>query len=184
MSIKFMDGEKEVPVGEEGEICLRGPNIFKGYYKNPEATEKSIDSEGWYHTGDVGYIDKDDNLFITDRIKELIKYNGFQVSPAQLEGVLQSHPAVNDVAVIGVYSAARATELARAYVVPSKGYTPSDKLAKEIRRWMDMKVSSHKRLRGGIVFLDAIPKSTTGKILRRVLVEQAKKESHGGKAKL
>jgi acyl-CoA synthetase (AMP-forming)/AMP-acid ligase II len=176
MAIKFMVDEKEMPVGEPGEICLSGPNIFKGYYKNPDATAQAIDKDGWYHTGDVGYIDQNNNIFITDRMKELIKYNGYQVSPAQLEGLLQSHSAVNDVAVIGVYSAERATELPRAYIVPTKGYSPDNELKKEIIRWMDEKVAPHKRLRGGITFVDTIPKSAAGKVLRRVLVERSKAE--------
>ena len=172
-----MDGGRELQVGEHGEICLRGPNIFRGYYKNPDATAQSIDPEGWYHTGDVGYIDQHGNIFITDRMKELIKYNGYQVSPAQLEGLLQGHSAVSDVAVIGVYSTEKATELPRAYVVPAKGYSAGKKLEREIIEWMDKKVSPYKRLRGGITFVDMIPKSPAGKVLRRILVEQAKLEN-------
>src|SRR5262249_35870209 len=122
MSAKFVSNGAEVPTGVEGEILLRGPNIFKGYYDNPKATAEAIDADGWYHSGDIGYADGDDNIFITDRVKELIKYNGFQVAPAQLEALLLGHPAVSDVAVIGVYSADRATELPRAYVVPASGY--------------------------------------------------------------
>lgn len=185
MAIKFVVDEKEMPVGEPGEICLSGPNIFKGYYKNPDATAQAIDKDGWYHTGDVGYIDRDNNIFITDRMKELIKYNGYQVSPAQLEGLLQSHPAVNDVAVIGVYSTEKATELPKAYIIAAKGYSPDNKLEEGIVEWMNQKVAPHKRLRGGITFVDAIPKSAAGKVLRRVLVERSKAETKiGGKAKL
>jgi 4-coumarate--CoA ligase len=179
MSIKFMAGEVEVPTGEQGEIWLKGPNICKGYYKNQKATAESINAEGWYRTGDVGYIDQHKNIFITDRMKELIKYNGFQVWPAQLEGLLLGHPAVNDVAVIGVYSKERATELPRAYVVPENGYLASKGLEKEIVDWLSAKVSPYKRLRGGIRFVDVIPKSAAGKVLRRLLVEEAKREQAG-----
>jgi 4-coumarate--CoA ligase len=173
MAVKFMEGGTEVPVGEQGEICLKGPNIFRGYYKNAEATAQSFDAEGWYHTGDVGYIDQHDNIFITDRIKELIKYNGYQVSPAQLEGLLLRHPAVSDVAVIGVYSTEKATELPRAYIVPAEGYSAGKELQKKIITWMNTKVSPYKRLRGGITFIDVIPKSVAGKVLRRILVEDS-----------
>ncbi|KIW30608.1 uncharacterized protein PV07_06341 [Cladophialophora immunda] len=176
ISLKCMDDGKEVALGETGEIWIKGPNICKGYYNNPKATADSITLDGWYRTGDIGYIDKDHNLYITDRVKELIKYNGFQVAPAQLEGLLLAHPAVNDVAVIGVYSPERATELPRAYVVAAKGYASGPALEKDICDWLHQKVAPHKRLRGGIRFVDAIPKSNAGKVLRRVLAEQAKKE--------
>ncbi len=174
--MKCVDDGKEVALGETGEIWIRGPNIFKGYYNNPKATAESITSDGWYRTGDVGYIDEKHNLYITDRVKELIKYNGFQVAPAQLEGLLLAHPAVNDVAVIGIYSRERATELPRAYVVPAAGYAGASELEKEISEWLAKKVAPYKRLRGGVRFVEAIPKSNAGKVLRRVLSEQAKKE--------
>ncbi|OAL45121.1 acetyl-CoA synthetase-like protein [Pyrenochaeta sp. DS3sAY3a] len=177
MSAKFMSDGKEVNHGEEGELCIKGPNIFKGYYNNPQATSQSFDAEGWYHTGDIGHVDEQNNIYITDRIKELIKYNGFQVAPAQLEGLLLEHPAVADVAVIGVYSDERATELPRAYIVVAGGYKGDAKLEQELHKWLNERVSSHKRLRGGIRFVDAIPKSNAGKLLRRVLVAQAKLEN-------
>jgi acyl-CoA synthetase (AMP-forming)/AMP-acid ligase II len=180
MSLKIVSNGSEVPVGQEGEICLRGPNIFKGYYQNPPATAEAL-TDGWFRSGDIGYVDASGNLFLTDRFKELIKYNGFQVAPAQLEGLLLSHPAVDDVAVIGVYNRQRATELPRAYVVPSKGYEAGEKLEKEIRAWLEGRVAPHKRLRGGVRFVETIPKSTAGKVLRRILVEQAKLEEEGGK---
>jgi len=176
MSIKFVDNGKEVPVDETGELWIKGPNVFKGYYDNPKATAESLDAEGWYRTGDIGYIDKDRNIYITDRVKELIKYNGFQVAPAQLEGLLLAHPAVNDVAVVGMFSEDRATELPRAYIVPAQGYKGDAKLEKDIHEWLNKKIAPYKRLRGGIRFNDIIPKSAAGKVLRRVLVEQAKKE--------
>jgi 4-coumarate--CoA ligase len=181
ISLKCMASDQEVPRGEAGEIWISGPNIFKGYYNNPKATAESITPDGWYRTGDIGYIDETENLYITDRVKELIKYNGFQVAPAQLEGLLLGHPAVSDVAVIGVYSPEKATELPRAYVVPAPGYTGGQELEKEISEWLHKKVAPYKRLRGGIRFVEAVPKSNAGKVLRRVLLEQAKRE---GVAKL
>lgn len=184
MSLKIVSNGSEVPAGQEGEIWLRGPNIFKGYYQNPSATAETF-SDGWFRTGDIGYIDASGNLFLTDRFKELIKYNGFQVAPTQLEGLLLGHPAIDDVAVIGVYSRERATELPRAYVVLSKGYEVGEKVAGKIMRWVEGRVAPHKRLRGGVRFVEAIPKSTAGKILRRILVEQAKLEEEGkGSSKL
>ncbi|OCT46522.1 putative 4-coumarate--CoA ligase 1 [Cladophialophora carrionii] len=176
ISLKCVADGIEVPFGESGEIWIKGPNVFKGYYKNPQATAESISPDGWYRTGDVGHVDNDHNLHITDRVKELIKYNGFQVAPAQLEGLLLAHPAVNDVAVIGVYSREKATELPRAYVVAAKGYTAGPELEGALSAWLNNKVAPYKRLRGGIRFVDAIPKSNAGKVLRRVLSEQAKKK--------
>jgi 4-coumarate--CoA ligase len=176
MSATFMIDGKEVSTGEEGEVCLKGPNIFKGYYDNPKATAEAFDSEGWYHTGDIGRADEQGNIYITDRMKDLIKYNGFQVAPAQLEDLLLGHPAVADVAVIGVYSEARVTELPRAYVVVAAGHMGDERLAETLQSWLNERVSPHKKLRGGVRFVEAIPKSNAGKVLRRVLVEQARAE--------
>ena len=110
MEAKYMttpdDGSdpREVQTGEVGELYLRGPNIFLGYHKNPSATADSISKDGWFRTGDVGYQDFKGNFFITDRVKELIEYKGFQVAPAELRGILVGHAAVNDVAVIQLTS--------------------------------------------------------------------------------
>jgi acyl-CoA synthetase (AMP-forming)/AMP-acid ligase II len=177
MSAKIIADGKEVAAGGgDGELCLKGPNIFKGYYNNPEATAGAFDADGWYHTGDVARFDEHGNLYVTDRLKELIKYNGFQVAPAELEALLLGHPAVADVAVIGVYAESRVTELPRAYIVGAPGYECDDKLAEELHKWLNERVAPHKKLRGGIRFAEAVPKSNAGKILRRVLVEQAKAE--------
>ncbi|KAH7364099.1 putative phenylacetyl-CoA ligase [Rhexocercosporidium sp. MPI-PUGE-AT-0058] len=175
----------EVPTGEEGELWIRGPNVFKGYHNNPSASSEALTS-GWFRSGDIGYIDDGGNIFLTDRFKELIKYNGFQIAPAQLEGLLLGHPAVDDVAVIGVYSTERATELPRAYVVPARGYNGGslEGLEEEIGKWMAEKVAPYKRLRGGVRFVDEIPKGTAGKVLRRVLVEQARAEDRKEGSKL
>ena len=116
------------------------------------------------------------NLHITDRIKELIKYNGFQVVPGQLEGLLRGHSAVSDVAVVGVYSRERATELPRAYVVVARGFTEGVGLEGAICEWLGERVAPYKKLKGGVRFVEAIPKSDAGKVLRRVLAEQAKRE--------
>lgn len=109
---------------------------------------------------------------------------GFQVPPAELEGLLVSHPSIEDVAVLGIYDKGQATEVPRAYVVPAKGVEAGPKTEKEIIDWLTEKVAHHKRLRGGVRFVDEIPKSVSGKILRRVLKAQAVEEEERGKAKL
>ncbi|OOQ86490.1 phenylacetyl-CoA ligase [Penicillium brasilianum] len=167
---------REVARGQTGELYVKGPNVFLGYHNNQAATAECL-KDGWFRTGDVGFIDKDGNLTITDRIKELIKYKGFQVAPAELEGYLQQHNLVEDVCVVGVHSPALGTEVPRAYIVRKGGLDavkPGD--AQEISRWLSEKVANHKRLRGGIKFTESVPKSASGKILRRVLKEQAKKD--------
>ena len=132
----------------------------------------------------MGYQDKDGNFFITDRVKELIKYKGFQVPPAELEGLLASHPKINDVAVVGVYNKDQATEVPRAYIVPGPGVTADKSTEEDIVAWLTAKVANHKRLRGGVRFVDEIPKSASGKILRRVLKLRAQDEEKRVKAKL
>ena len=182
---KYMSPEEtEVPIGQTGELWIKGPNIFKGYLNNPEGTRNALTSDGYFKTGDVGHQDEDGNFFITDRVKELIKYKGFQVPPAELEGLLIGHPAINDVAVVGVYNAAQATEVPRAYVDVKAGVEAGDETAREIIKWLEERVAGHKRLRGGVRFVDEIPKSASGKILRRVLKVRAVEEEQAAKAKL
>lgn len=181
---KYMSPEeKEMPVGEVGELWIKGPNVFKGYLNNPEGTAHALTADGYFKTGDVGYQDKNGNFYITDRVKELIKYKGFQVPPAELEGLLVSHPKVDDVAVIGVYDKNQATELPRAYIVPKAGLGRDETDAKEIVEWLGAKVAHHKKLRGGVRFVDEIPKSVSGKILRRMLKVKAQEEEDASTAK-
>jgi acyl-CoA synthetase (AMP-forming)/AMP-acid ligase II len=175
---------KEVPVGEVGELWLKGPNIFLGYLNNPKSIHGAKTEDGYFKTGDVGYQDEKGNFYITDRIKELIKYKGFQVPPAELEGLLSTHHEIDDVAVIGVYDKDQATEVPRAYVVPKKGMKADHEMEKRVTIWLMNKVANHKRLRGGIKFINQIPKSASGKILRRVLKEQAAAEEKSREAKL
>ncbi|KMU76650.1 LOW QUALITY PROTEIN: 4-coumarate-CoA ligase [Coccidioides immitis RMSCC 3703] len=194
MEAKYMtspedDSEpQEVPVGEVGELYIRGPNVFLGYLDNPAATAACVSPDGWFRTGDVGYQDSEGFFYITDRVKELIKYKGFQVAPAELEGLLTDHEAVSDAAVIGVESAENGTEVPRAYIVPNpKIIPPGRRTAEEgerISQWLQTRVAPYKRLRGGVRFVDEIPKSASGKILRRLLKEEAKKEEVIVKAKL
>lgn len=136
------------------------------------------------HHGDIGYQDQDGNFYITDRIKELIKYKGFQVPPAELEGVLLSHEKINDVAVLGVQRDDLATEVPIAYVVPRPGATVGPQLEKEIVDFVASKVANHKRLRGGVKFIEEIPKSAAGKILRRVLKDKYHQEEKKRDSKL
>ncbi|KAJ5599264.1 hypothetical protein N7450_000331 [Penicillium hetheringtonii] len=183
LTAKFLSPDgAEVPTGQDGELALKGPSIFRGYWNNKEGSARSFTADGYYKTGDVGYHDDQENFYITDRVKELIKYKGFQVAPAELEGLLISHPNVNDVAVIGVDQ--DHTEVPRAYIVLSQGVEKSPAVGEKIREWIDFRVSHHKKLRGGVRFVDEIPKSAAGKILRRNLKEVAKKEQIPSKAKL
>lgn len=179
---------REVATGEVGELNLRGDNIFLGYHNNDAATAECLSADGWFRTGDVGYQDAQDNFFITDRVKELIKYKGFQVAPAELEGILVDNPTVDDVAVVGMESKEQSTEVPVAFIVRSAKSKASGSSAEQeaagISKWLDEKVAYHKRLRGGVRFVDAIPKSATGKILRRMLKKQLQEQQEGPKAKL
>jgi len=179
------ENERDVPPGPEirGELWVRGPNVMKGYLNNPTATKNSITPDGWFKTGDIAVMDEEGFFSIVDRKKELIKYKGFQVPPADLEAVLLSRPDILDAAVIGVESPEEATELPRAYIVTSrndellKDPKAAAAFAKTIQGWIRTKVAQHKFLRGGVVIIDAIPKSAAGKILRRTLRELAAKEA-------
>jgi len=184
---KYMsEDEKEVAAGEVGELWIKGPNVFKGYLNNAAGTAHCMTSDGYFKTGDVGYQDSKGNFYITDRVKELIKYKGFQVPPAELEGLLASHEKIADVAVLGVFREELATEVPLAYIVPAAGVEPSPKLEAELTGWLAERVASHKKLRGGVRFTKEIPKSASGKILRRLLkVRYAEEEAKkAGKAKL
>jgi acyl-CoA synthetase (AMP-forming)/AMP-acid ligase II len=141
---------------------------MKGYLNNPEATAATIDSDGWLHTGDVAVIDEHHHMTIVDRIKELIKYKGFQVPPAELEALLVTHPKIADVAVIGIADV-EAGELPKAFVVPVPGQTVE--LA-EIQQFMSQHVATYKQIRL-LEVVAAIPKSASGKILRRELRDRS-----------
>lgn len=185
---KYVDPDGNVVrAGETGEICIKGPNVFLGYWKNPAATATSFDEDGFFKTGDIGHEDVKGNIFITDRAKELIKYKGFQVAPAELEGLLNTCPGVRDAAVIGVYMEELATEVPRAYLVVDRDVGNEQgraSLDQTIVEWVKARVAQHKRLRGGVVFVKAIPKSPSGKILRRMLRDQANREQKPSLAKL
>jgi acyl-CoA synthetase (AMP-forming)/AMP-acid ligase II len=155
----------DLGVGERGEVWVRGPQVMKGYLNNPEATKATITPDGWLRTGDIGYADADGYLFVVDRLKELIKYKGMQVAPAELEALLLTHPAVADAAVIGSPDE-DAGEVPKAFVV-KKG----EATAEALMGFVAERVAPHKKVRK-LEFVEQIPKSPSGKILRRVLIEK------------
>jgi 4-coumarate--CoA ligase len=160
----------DLPVDADGEVWVRGPQVMKGYLNNEVATRTTIDDDGWLHTGDIGHVNADGHLFVVDRLKELIKYKGFQVPPAELEALLLTHPAVADAAVIGIPDD-EAGEIPAAYVVLKEG---ADTTAEDIQQFVAGQVASYKQIRR-LTFIDAVPKSASGKILRRVLRDEAAK---------
>ena len=160
----MVDPESGADRGSEGtgELWLRGPQLMRGYRNQPEATAATIDAEGWLHSGDIGRIDPEGRVFVTDRLKELIKYKGFQVAPAELEGLIETHPAVADVAVVGAPDE-EAGEIPVAFIVAREEITDAELLA-----WVAERVAPHKRIRR-VERVGVIPRSPSGKILRREL---------------
>ena len=157
--------------GDRGELWVKGPNVMKGYLNNEEATRETIDDDGWLHTGDVAIVDGDGYFSIVDRVKELIKYKGFQVAPAELEALLLQHPGVTDAAVIPLPDE-EAGEIPKAFVVLKDDSTSTE----EIQQFVAERVSTYKQIRA-IEAIDEIPKSASGKILRRVLKDREKSEA-------
>ncbi|MFJ9726244.1 4-coumarate--CoA ligase family protein [Streptomyces sp. NPDC101209] len=163
--VSLDDPDKDLGVGEPGEILIRGPQVMKGYLGRPDATAAMIDPDGWLHTGDVGHVDADGWLFVVDRVKELIKYKGFQVAPAELEALLLTHPGIADAAVIGAYNDEH-NEVPHAYVVRQP--TAADLSEGEVMMYVAERVAPYKRVRQ-VTFIDAVPRAASGKILRREL---------------
>ena len=157
--------EQDVPIGERGELWIHGPQVMKGYFNKPEATAACLGADGWFRTGDVAVVDENGWFSIVDRVKELIKYKGLQVAPAELEAVLLSNPAIADAAVIPVPDD-ECGEVPKAFVVARSTLTPD-----EVMSFVAERVSAYKKIRV-VEFVDAIPKSPSGKILRRLLVER------------
>ncbi|GAO19501.1 uncharacterized protein UV8b_06599 [Ustilaginoidea virens] len=186
MEAKIVDLDgKELPRGQDGEILLKGPNVFNGYWNRPDLNKETFTQDGWFRTGDIGHACKRGHFYITDRMKELIKYKGFQVAPAELEAKLLGREDVDDACVIGVWDNEQHTEVPRAYVVVRPDVKETDELAQDIASWLGERVGPPKRLRGGVKFVREIPKSQSGKILRRVLKDQVvREEGMDTKAKL
>jgi len=158
------DSGEDLGFDAEGELWVRGPQVMKGYFGNADATDATVDSDGWLHTGDVAKFDSDGHIYIVDRVKELIKYKGFQVPPAELEALLLTHPAIADAAVIGIADP-EAGELPKAFVALQAGAELS---ATEVQDFVKPQVATYKQIRI-VEFIDEIPKSASGKILRRYL---------------
>jgi 4-coumarate--CoA ligase len=173
LRVKCTETDKDLPHNERGELLYRGPQVMMGYYNNPTATESAIMPDGFLRTGDIGYIDDDGFVHIVDRLKELIKYKGHQVAPAELEDLINHHPDVADCCAVRGFDSQR-QEIPKAYVVlkdktNAKGVTPEDIMA-----FVAERVAPYKKVRE-VEFIDAIPKSLTGKILRRQLQERENK---------
>ena len=156
-------GRTKMPVGEPGELAVRGPNIFRGYWKHPEEDKLAL-RNGWLYTGDIARMDEDGYVYILDRKKEMIKYRGYQIAPAELEGVLMEHPAVQDCAVVGISNQASG-EIPKAFIVLREGMTAGPD---ELMAFVAERVAPYKKIRE-VAFIPEIPKNFSGKILRRVL---------------
>ncbi|MGO2112360.1 MAG: AMP-binding protein [Pseudoclavibacter sp.] len=154
----------EGELSEPGEILIRGPQVMVGYLNNDEATAATLEADGFLHTGDIARTDADGQVFIVDRLKELIKYKGYQVPPAELEALLLTHPGIADAAVVA-FADAEAGELPKAFVVAQPDAAPTED---EVIAFVAERTAPHKRVRL-VEFIDAIPKSASGKILRREL---------------
>jgi len=155
----------ELGRNKNGEILIRGPHVMKGYLNAEDATRKVLEPDGFLHTGDLGHVDDDGDLFIVDRIKELIKYKGQQVSPVELEAILMSHPKVADAAVIGVPDE-EASEIPKGFVVAKQPAT-----SEEIMAFVAERVAPYKKIRQ-LEFIDQIPRTPVGKVERRSLKER------------
>jgi acyl-CoA synthetase (AMP-forming)/AMP-acid ligase II len=160
--------------GQPGELWLRGPKVMQGYLNNAEATRSMIDPDRWLHTGDIAVVDEDGWYRVVDRIKDIIRYKGYQVSPAELEMVLLDHPDVADCAVVGIADE-RAGEVPKAFVVPvGKLADPEPVLS-----FVAERVAPYKRIRA-VEIVESIPKSPSGRILRRSLRERERAATAGG----
>ena len=166
MKIIDQDG-KDLPPGEVGEIVARGPRVMSGYWKDEEKTEKTIDKDGWVHTGDMGYMDEDGYFFLAGRATDIIIRAGENISPEEVEAVLHSHPKVDETAVIGIPDEEWG-EVPMAVVVIKEG---EEATADELMEYCRANLSSFKRPRS-VVFTDELPRNPMGKVLKRVLREQ------------
>jgi acyl-CoA synthetase (AMP-forming)/AMP-acid ligase II len=165
--IVSLDSGEELPGGEVGELAVRGPQVMKGYWKRPEETSECLSEDGWLRTGDIGWLDEDGYLHILDRKKEMIKYKGYQVAPAELEAVLHEHPAVLDAAVIPKPHL-EGGEAPKALVVLREGFQASPE---ELMAFVAERVAPYKKIRE-VEYISEVPKTASGKILRRHLIDR------------
>ncbi|MFI6084142.1 4-coumarate--CoA ligase family protein [Streptomyces sp. NPDC051217] len=171
--VSLDDPGKDAPVGTDGEVLIRGPQVMKGYLGRPEETAHMIDTDGWVHTGDIGRVDADGWLFVVDRVKELIKYKGFQVAPADLEALLLAHESIADAAVIGVQDE-DGNEIPKAYIVRQSGAAGLTEA--DVMSYVAEHVAPHKKVRR-VEFIGGVPRAASGKILRRELRAREERES-------
>ncbi|MEV0261623.1 4-coumarate--CoA ligase family protein [Streptomyces sp. NPDC050617] len=169
LRIVSLDGDgRDLGAGEEGEIVLRGPQVMKGYLGRPDETAAMIDPAGWLRTGDIGSVDEQGWLYVVDRVKELIKYKGYQVAPAELEAVLLAHEAIADAAVVGVRDA-DGEEIPKAYVVRQVADSGVGTLSEgDVMEYVAGRVAPYKKVRR-VEFVDSVPRAASGKLLRREL---------------
>ncbi|PSK70725.1 4-coumarate--CoA ligase family protein [Streptomyces sp. CS149] len=172
--VSLVDPAKDAEAGADGEILIRGPQVMKGYLGRADATAAMIDEGGWVHTGDVGRVDEEGWLYVVDRVKELIKYKGYQVAPAELEALLLTHEEVADAAVIGVYDA-EGNEIPKAFLVRGTGPAADGLTEDDVMAYVAERVSPYKKVRQA-EFIEAVPRAASGKILRRELRDREKTE--------
>ena len=203
VELRFVDEElRDVAPGQPGECLIRAPTVFMGYKGDEEATKAAFvkdgsetdpKAKGWLRSGDVVRIDEDGFVWLVGRLKELIKYQGNQVPPAELESVLLQHPLVADAGVCGLWDEKRQTELPAGYVclaqsILVEGEKEKEKALEDIKRFVHERVAPYKKLRGGLFCLEQLPKNKSGKLMRKQLPEQLKEEEKRkqqlGKARL
>jgi acyl-CoA synthetase (AMP-forming)/AMP-acid ligase II len=168
-----VETREDVDPGDRGELLIRGPQVMAGYLNRPDATAEAIDEDGWLHTGDIATVDQEERVYIVDRVKELLKYKGHQVAPAELEALLRSHEKIADAAVIPSPDE-EAGEVPKAFVVPASGN--DDLTAAQVMGHVAQRVAPQKKVRR-VAFTEEIPKTASGKILRRKLVERERAEA-------
>ncbi|XP_059623011.1 uncharacterized protein LOC132266177 [Phlebotomus argentipes] len=172
MQMKIVsDNGENLGVGEQGEICIKWQHMFRGYFDNPEATAKVLDADGWLHSGDIGFFDQDNQLHVMGRSKDLIEYNYFKITPGEIENVILSVPGVRQAVVVGVPDP-KYVDLPAAVVIRKEGSSVTEQ---DIAAAIEARLSDHKRLRGGIYFVDNVPTTPSGKVKKQLVKENVVK---------